>query len=84
MNPIWDYVKKVERHLPAARRMEVAGALYATLKARKDAMEKAKGEKATEAEIADMLAAEGDPVRVALSCIGRAASAARGGAGCDG
>ncbi len=65
MNPIWDYVKKVERHLPAARRMEVAGALYATLKARKDAMEKAKGAKATEAEIADMLAAEGDPLRVA-------------------
>lgn len=65
MNPIWDYVKKAERHLPAARRTEVAGALYATLKARKEAMEKAKGGKATDAEIADMLAAEGDPVRVA-------------------
>jgi len=65
MNPIWDYVKKVERHLPAARRTEVAGALYATLKARKESMEKAKGAKATDAEIADMLAAEGDPLRVA-------------------
>ena len=50
MNPIWDYVKKVERHLPAARRTEVAGALYATLKARKETMEKAKGAKATDAE----------------------------------
>ena len=65
MNPIWDYVKKVERHLPAARRTEVAGALYATLKVRKETMEKAKGAKATDAEIADMLAAEGDPLRVA-------------------
>lgn len=65
MNLIWDYVKKVERHLPAARRMEVAGALYATLKARKEALEKARGEKATAAEIADMLAAEGDPAVVA-------------------
>jgi hypothetical protein len=65
MNPIWDYVKKVERHLPSARRMEVAGALYASLKARKEAMEKANGRKASDAEIAGLLAGEGDPAVVA-------------------
>lgn len=70
MNLIWDYVKKVERHLPPARRTEVAGALYATLKARKDALEKARGAKATDAEIADMLAAEGDPASVAARISG--------------
>jgi hypothetical protein len=70
MNPIWDYVKKVERHLPAVRRTEVAGALYTTLKARKEAMERAKGAKATEAEIAAMLAAEGDPAAVAARIAG--------------
>ncbi len=70
MNLIWDYVKKVERHLPSARRMEVAGALYASLKARREAMEKAKGAKASDAEIADMLAAEGDPASVAARLSG--------------
>lgn len=70
MNLIWDYVKKVEPHLPPARRMEVAGALYATLKARRLALEKARGAKATDAEIAEMLAAEGDPAVVATRISG--------------
>jgi|GEM_PF-520211 len=64
MNPVWDYVKKVEPHLPAGQRMQTAGALYTQLKAKKDALEKSLGRKASEAEIADMLRAEGDPADV--------------------
>jgi hypothetical protein len=70
MNLIWDYVKKVERHLPPSRRTEVAGALYAGLKARRLALEKAKGAKATDAEIIEMLDAEGDPEIVATRISG--------------
>lgn len=70
MNPIWDYVKKVERHLPHARRMQVAGALHATLKARKDAQEKTLGRGLTDAEIDAMLHAEGAPEAVATRLAG--------------
>lgn len=64
MNPIWDYVKKVEPHLPAGQRMQTAGALYTQLKAKKDALEKSLGRKASESEIADLLRAEGEPADV--------------------
>lgn len=65
MSLIWDYVKKVEAHLPQARRAQVAGALHARLKAKVEAWEKAQGRRADDAEIAGMLRTEGNPADVA-------------------
>lgn len=70
MNPIWDYVKKVEPHLPAGQRAQIAGALYARLKAKKDALETSLGRKASDTEIANILRAEGEPADVAARIAG--------------
>jgi hypothetical protein len=70
MNPIWDYVKKVEPHLPAGQRMQVAGALYSRLKAKKEALEKSLGRKANDGEITYMLREEGEPQDVASRIVG--------------
>ena len=72
MNPVWDYVKKVEPHLPAGQRMQTSGALYAQLKAKKDTLETSLGRKASETEIADMLREEGEPADVAARIAGNA------------
>lgn len=70
MNLIWDYVKKVEPHLPAGQRMQIAGALYTRLKAKKDALEASLGRKASDDEITYMLREEGEPEDVAARVAG--------------
>lgn len=72
MNPVWDYVKKVEPHLPAGQRAQTVGALYTQLKAKKDALETSLGRKASDAEITDMLREEGEPQDVAARIAGNA------------
>ena len=70
MNLIWGYVKKVEPHLPAGQRMQVAGALYTRLKAKKDALDKTLGRKASDDEITYMLREEGEPEDLAARIAG--------------
>lgn len=65
MSLIGEYVKKVEAHLPQTRRVQVAGALHARLRGKVEALVKAQGRRATDAEISEILRAEGEPADVA-------------------
>lgn len=65
MNPIWTFSKEVGRHLPGGRRTMLTGAIHARLTGRLKALETSLGRKATEAEVREMLRAEGDPADVA-------------------
>lgn len=65
MNPIWTFSKEVGRHLPSGRRTVLTGAIHARMTGRLKTLETSLGRKATEAEVRDMLRAEGDPADVA-------------------
>lgn len=65
MKRIWKYVRRVEKHLPLAKRIPVGGAIYAELRDRVKARQAEQGRELTDDEIDAITNAYGDPRQVA-------------------
>jgi hypothetical protein len=65
MKQVWRYVKEVEKGLPHARRVLIAGEIHATLKGRVEARGRELGRKLTDDEVAAVIAAFGPPAETA-------------------
>lgn len=65
MKRIWKYVRRVERHLPLAKRIPVGGAIYAELREKVRARQAELGRDLSDEEIDAITSAYGDPRHVA-------------------